>query len=346
MCLQGDIASTAEYITAPGRSGASSNASLSSQQAPPQRRKHVTQPSFSEYVSAANTFSALDQSQKQNRHPVGDSQLASMPSFERLRHADAMVQHDVHPMLVGHIASTKSEPDTPTLGARDSQMPSTIVHEDVMSSNGTLNSVHSSTDLLGSNRSRLGGPMAESTGRDNRHSSDSLPLYSPFEQESSVPLIDHRPTTDAHAALAAAPGDRGLANTSFPRSSRPLSFIPPEPHEMQGETSTAGGGGSHMSFMNGPGVGGRRGKPPPLMIDNPNDAASTIASEHQGAGFRFDMSVMGGGLPTRGSGAVAAVANDRNVIDAEDGWNADLICAMQQVSFVLCPHVCTRAFET
>jgi hypothetical protein len=45
------------------------------------------------------------------------------------------------------------------------------------------------------------------------------------------------------------------------------------------------------------------------------------------------MSMMGGALPTHGA-AVAAVANDRNVIDAEDQWNAGYNNSVHQVPTV------------
>jgi hypothetical protein len=334
--LQGDEASTAEHSTAPGRSGTSSNSSLSRQEADPTRRGHCTQPSFSHYVNGASTFRSGEHSQRSFQHPVGSSQLANMPPLERSSRADSTTQPDSHPRLVRQTGSVQSETDTPTLGDRGSQMSSTIVHEDVMSSNGTLQGVPSSAGPSGLKRNRCGEPTAEGTGRDNPRSSDDLPVSSPFEQQVPGPLLSRSPirevehVPDNHTGGHTPPSHQVWA-TSLLAHGRPAGLLSSELHEMQGEASTAAGDGVHASYMHGP--GGRRGRPPMLMIEYPNDAASTTASDHQGAGFRFDTAVVGGG-PSLHSEAVAAVANDRNVIDAEDRWNADIMSAGQQVSYV------------
>lgn len=366
-------------MASPGQHSAARSRTGSSPSQPhvtPKRRGHATQPSFSEYVGATS-FNPTDPFQ-QPPGQMGNVDITNMPSFDRLSPADSRAQSR-QPMSAGRYGSNRSEPDTPTLGAGGSQLPSTIVHEDVMSPQSSVpsstgpqvpgagsrgdrrggpavESMHRTTspcptsmlpqDRDGAScsepRSRRAGPAAESTrpdrGHDNPRSSDEY-TRSPFEQESSIPLghqhsaaggdTDHH--TDAGLAtfpLAAAGGDTSIAggaSIAGMSAGRSHYYLPPETHEMHGEISTAGGGGSHMSYVHGR----RAHRPPQLIIDNPNDAASTVASDRYG-GVRFDMSAIGG-LPTvhDGATAVAAVANDRNVIDAEDQWHADRTSAMQ-----------------
>ena len=343
--LQVDMVSVGQRSTAPSRSRASS--ASSQLQAPPKRRGHAAQPSFSEYVGAS---AAAEPSQGPSTS-AADGHMPKMPSFERLSPTDSSAQQ-MRPMMVGQLGSVQSEPGTPTLAASGSPMPSsTIIHDDV-TSGGTPGSAQSSAAgaPAGRTHSRQAGPTSESMRRDAPRARDApqrtsdLAVRSPFEQESSVPGAEpHSPSGDAeNSALAMFPqtsnADPGAMGLSLP-SGRPQYFMPPEPHEMNGEISTAGGGGSYMSYMHGHGRP-RGARPPQLIIDNPNDAASTIAGSEMnfGGAVRFDMSTVGR-LPTRAHTAVAAVANDRNVIDAEDQWHADRTSAMQVSSRLSLIHI-------
>lgn len=259
------------------------------------RSRHAPQPSFSDMVG----HGAPAQGEAEVEL-AGSGLPSSMPSFDRL--SPETSRGDV---LVGStlVHRQGSQPETPTLAARVAPPPPPSPPP------------QRSPASRPSGPARKAGPTAESLDKTTR--APSVPPASPFDTapqgrvdvagDSTMSMPLTQPLAPSAGGPSMHDGTSGTTATQVyvPPSGADVVATPASAHVEVG--GSGGGGESSVRQL---------ARPAPLVIDNPADAASVVASSHHNT-LRYGQCDV----------VIDAVANDRTVVDAEEEYGRTNVVA-------------------